>query len=152
MNGLISRGRQNKFIHPQHANSHKYTNSGFQTQDQGKTFEIELWRASPVVCWLALTIRFATFNIKNSTSYDYSGGTENSAVENHSKSSSSAAPQQYNFTIALCMMAKDSEQYLQEWIDYHLAMKSDAIYIMIHQMTNCETGTKTHAIILFTRK
>jgi len=35
----------------------------------------------------------------------------------------------YNFTTAICVAVRDGESYMQEWIDYHLAMKFDAIYI-----------------------
>jgi hypothetical protein len=57
----------------------------------------------------------------NSYSYNTSINNDNSKNNNQ---------RQYNFTIAICLLLKDGEAYIQEWIDYHLfAMKFDAIYI-----------------------
>jgi hypothetical protein len=36
----------------------------------------------------------------------------------------------HNFTVGICLIVKDGEAYIQEWIDYHLfVLKFDAIYI-----------------------
>jgi hypothetical protein len=36
----------------------------------------------------------------------------------------------YNFTVAICLVVSDGEQYFQEWVDYHLlAMQFEAIYV-----------------------
>lgn len=36
----------------------------------------------------------------------------------------------YNFTVAICLIVNDGEQYFQEWVDYHLlVMQFDAIYV-----------------------
>eukprot|EP00980_Cylindrotheca_fusiformis_P015275 scaffold4247_cov66-Cylindrotheca_fusiformis.AAC.16 len=36
---------------------------------------------------------------------------------------------EYGFTAAMCLLLKDGEAYLEEWIDYHLAMGFSSIYI-----------------------
>jgi hypothetical protein len=36
----------------------------------------------------------------------------------------------YNFTVAICLVVSDGENYFQEWVDYHLqAMKFENIYV-----------------------
>src|SRR6056300_851346 len=42
---------------------------------------------------------------------------------------SPSTPQNYNFTAAVCVCVKDAEAYLEEFIDYHLAMGFSNIYV-----------------------
>ena len=48
----------------------------------------------------------------------------------HDEHSSFYQMDEFNFTVGICAIVKDSEAYLTEWLDYHLeAMKIDAIYV-----------------------
>jgi hypothetical protein len=42
----------------------------------------------------------------------------------------------HNFTVAICLVVSDAEQYFQEWVDYHLiAMNFDNIYVYDNSKT-----------------
>ncbi|KAG7347446.1 glycosyl transferase family 2 protein [Nitzschia inconspicua] len=57
----------------------------------------------------------------------------------------------YNFTVAICLVVSDAEQYIQEWIDYHLiAMDFENIYIYDNsktfELSRWFNNTRQHSI------
>lgn len=58
-------------------------------------------------------------------------------------------PKTYNFTVAICVIMKDADMYFEEWLDYHLAMGFDAIYVydnsQAFELKNWYHNTRKHA-------
>lgn len=56
--------------------------------------------------------------------------------------------QVYPFTVAICVIMKDAENYFEEWLDFHFAMGFDAIYIydnsVSFELKNWYDNTRNH--------
>lgn len=57
----------------------------------------------------------------------------------------------YNFTVAICVMVKDAEAYLEEWLDYHLmGMKFQNIYLYdnsdLFELKQWYENTRSHPV------
>mmetsp|Transcript_25962 Transcript_25962/g.61603 ORF Transcript_25962/g.61603 Transcript_25962/m.61603 type:complete len:460 (-) Transcript_25962:1298-2677(-) len=57
----------------------------------------------------------------------------------------------YNFTVAICLITTDGEAYFQEWVDYHLlTMNFDAVYVYDnspkHDLKRWHDNTRSHPL------
>jgi hypothetical protein len=80
------------------------------------------------------------------------GGRDAHETFSASASSSRLPPgKQYPFKVAICVLMKDAENYFEEWLDYHLAMGFDAIYIYDNspsfELNNWFDNTRNHTTL-----
>jgi len=89
-----------------------------------------------------------TINIKNEQN-DITTQGQGKEEEQDNRQPSSASGHHDPFTVAICVVMKDAENYFEEWLDYHFALGFDAIYIYDNSPTfelkNWYDNTRNHA-------
>jgi len=103
------------------------------------------WASSQIIVAGVVLLIIVRMTVTNTQNLD------KLAPKHHYEYQVQAREPRYNFTSAICLVVKDGEAYMQEWIDYHLlAMKFDVIHIIndspSFELRHWHENTRNHSI------
>eukprot|EP00980_Cylindrotheca_fusiformis_P002313 scaffold535_cov65-Cylindrotheca_fusiformis.AAC.15 len=86
-----------------------------------------------LLCSVSLVVIYDSQHLVVPLQQSVIGSLQQAAHHNAQRNDLTPTPEElkaeYGFTAAMCLLLKDGEAYLEEWIDYHLAMGFSSIYI-----------------------